>query len=140
MPKQFIKRLPKKMTDEETLWTAGWKSIDFYHKKAIVCKAFKIYTPHLCWKFYWKRTTRTPHVINIKVIQSSFKSNHYKRSFSYRVCIAWNNISNDIFNSFKAIFDSFKYSLKKSSGNRVNIFWINFKNTLFIYQNFFTVN
>ena len=112
---RFIKRLPKKMTDDEALQTASWKSIGFHHKKAIACKAYKIYyglSPPLLKSLLKQnnlRSTRNKY----KVLQPTFKSNHYKRYFSYRASVVWNNISNEI--RSKTSIGSFKFSLKKCS-------------------------
>ena len=111
---RFIKRLPKKLTDEEALLAAKWKSIDFYYKKAIACKAFKIYykqSPPLLNTLLQTNTSRLTRN-KYKVVQPSFKTNHYKRSFSYRASIVWNNLSNELCS--KPSIDCFKYSLKKS--------------------------
>lgn len=112
---RFVRRLPKKLNDEEALLAAGWKSIDFYYKKAIACKAFKIYyelSPPSLNNLLTKNTSRSTRN-KYKVVQPSFKSNHYKRSFSYRASVVWNNLSNEI--RSKPSIDSFKLFLKKFS-------------------------
>ena len=92
-----------------------WSSIETYYKRSLVCNAYKIYDnlsspllKNLISKTKSRRETRNL----FKVDLPTFKYIDYKRSFSFRAAIAWNNTPNSI--REKDSFDCFKYALKKS--------------------------
>ena len=109
---RFIKKLPKRLPDEVILQQANWKPIEFYYKRAIACKAYKIYhgiSPTPLHNLIVKsntRSTRNKYKVNLP----TFRYSLFKRSFTYRAANVWNNLQNEI--REKPSFDTYKKALK----------------------------
>ena len=112
---RFVERISKSIPDSEVLNVTNWKPINFYYKKHLACKTYKIYnglTPLLVQKFILKSTTRTTRN-KLKINQPLFQSVAFKRSFAYRAAIVWNNITTSI--REKSSVDCFKLALSRSN-------------------------
>ena len=112
---RFVERISKSIPDSEVLNVANWKPINFYYKKHLACKTYKIYnglSPLLLQKFISKSTTRTTRN-KLKINQPLFQSVAFKRSFAYRAAIVWNNITTSI--REKSSVDCFKLALSRSN-------------------------
>ena len=92
-----------------------WKDISYYYKKSIACKVYKIYnglcSPLLSGLITKSKTHGSRNSLKIDQV-SSFTFVDYKRSFTYRAAIVWNNIPISI--RQKKSYDSFKKALKES--------------------------
>lgn len=91
---------------------AKWRPLKFYYKRAVACKAYKIYvncslrlTNLIC-----KRNTRRTRN-ELKLDMPSYKYSIFKKSFSYRAPKVWNNVPND---TRKKPYELFKNELTKS--------------------------
>ena len=112
---RYIHRVKKSTPNTEIMKLVNWSSIETYYKRSLVCKAYKIYNnlsspllKNLISKTKSRRETRNL----FKVDLPTFKYIDFKRSFSFRAAIAWNNTPNHI--REKDSFDCFKYALRKS--------------------------
>ena len=111
---RFVMKLSKKkIKDELVLDKAQWKPLQFYYKRAVACKAYKIYyekcSPRLTNLICKNNTRRTRNELKLDVL--SYKYSIFKKSFSYRAPNVWNNIPND---TRKKSYDMFKSELTKS--------------------------
>ena len=91
-----------------------WKDIAYYYKKSIACKVYKIYN-NLCSPLltgFVNKSCSRKNRNSFKIDQSNFHYVDYKRSFTYRAAIVWNNIPDDI--REKETYNAFKTALKKS--------------------------
>ena len=112
---KFIHRIKKSVPDTVVLDRVKWKPIIHYYKRALACKAYKIYNnlsspllSNLVTKSQ-SRATRNAYKIDVP----PFKYADFKRSFQYRVTIVWNNIPNPI--REKNSYECFKNDLKNSN-------------------------
>ena len=112
---RYIKRIRKRVPDNQVLTKAKWHSILHYYKRRIACCAYKIYNElcsplllNLIDKSDSKRKNRN----DWRLTKTSFKYVAYKRSFRIRVVTIWNNLTPDL--KAHRSYDSFKEALKKS--------------------------
>ena len=112
---RYIKRIKKTVRDEDVLQAANWKPIQFYYKRTMACKIFKIYKgtsapllTKLITKSRCSRQTRN----KFKIDNATFKYVLFKRSFTFRAPKIWNSITNDIRETNS--YDCFKRKLTKS--------------------------
>ena len=112
---KFIHRIKKSVPDTVVLDRVKWKPIIHYYKRALACKAYKIYnnlsSPLLSNLVTKSQSLATRNAYKIDV--PPFKYADFKRSFQYRVTIVWNNIPNPI--REKNSYECFKNDLNNSN-------------------------
>jgi len=91
---RFINRIKKTVPNENVLDHSRWKSITWYYKRQIACIVHQIYhnnfhpLNHLLTKRNTGRSLRNNHQFNIP----PYKTIQYKKSFTYRAAVIWNNL------------------------------------------------
>ena len=91
-------KIKKNIPEDRVLQVCKWKPIEYYYKRAVACKAYKIYkgeSPPMLERLITKSLTRSTRNL-FKVTIPRFKHVHYKKSFAYRASNTWNNLSNAI--------------------------------------------
>ena len=111
---RFINRIKHSVSDSKVLEIVNWHSIQYYYKRSIACKAYKIYnslTSPLLDRLIIKSSKRSASN-SMRLDLPSFKYVNFKNAFSYRVANVWNNLPIKLRKS--ATYDAFKRALKKS--------------------------
>lgn len=111
---RFIHRIKKSVSDVYVLSLVKWKDFAYYYKRSIACKVYKIYN-NLCSPLltcFINKSSNRKNRNSFKIDQPNFNYVDYKRSFTYRAAIVWNNIP-DVIREKKS-YEAFKRALKKS--------------------------
>ena len=91
-------KIKKNIPEDRVLQVCKWKPIEYYYKRGVACKAYKIYkgeSPPMLERLITKSLTRSTRNL-FKVTIPRFKHVHYKKSFAYRASNTWNNLPNAI--------------------------------------------
>ena len=94
---RFVMKIKKNIPEDRFLQVCNWKPIKFYYKRAVACKAYKIYkgeSPAMLERLITKSQTRTTR--NLFKVNIQFKHVLFKKSFAYRASNTWNNLPNAI--------------------------------------------
>ena len=116
---RFIMKIKKNTSDAEVLRIANWKPMEFYYKKSIACKCYKIYnnlSPPLLQTLIEKSETRLTRN-QFKLDVPRYRYARFKKSFTYRAPNVWNNLPNAT--REKSSFDLFKKWLKESDLSKI---------------------
>ena len=119
---RFVHRIRKNIPTNEVLGVARWRSFGEMYKEQIAVLTYKLQTDQLplpLAKFKPQPKNRRTLRNNHRVVPPKFNKVSYKRSFAYRSCIVWNQLSNEC-TSCQCV-NSFKTKLKNELYN------INFK-------------
>ena len=117
---RFVMKIKKNIPKDRVLQICKWKPIEFYYKRAVACKAYKIFkgeSPPMLERLITKSQTRSTRNL-FKVTIPRFKHVLYKKSFAYRASNTWNNLSNAI--REKPSVKGFRNSLDENLLGKIN--------------------